>query len=127
MNTLCLELVTTKGDQLGRLPLEDVVIAAPGEMTTAAKPGVQMADIYKRIQEAIAKERMRLAMPQMDFELAVSQAVLSAPSSDTTTVQIAVEPLDADTPTTERDTPTTLPKMDDLFDLNDPDPKETRS
>jgi hypothetical protein len=42
-------------------------------------------------------------------------------------VQIAVEPLDADTPTPQRDTPSTLPKMDDLFDLNDPDPKENRS
>lgn len=127
MHTLSLELVTKTGDQLGRLPLEDVVIAAPGELTTAAKPGVQMADIYTHIREAIAKERMKPAMSQMDFEVAVSQAVLSTPTGDAITLQLAVEPLTADIPTTERDTPTTLPKMDDLFDLNDPDPKENRS
>jgi hypothetical protein len=124
MNTLCIELVTPKGDNVGRLPLDDVVIAAPGELTSATKPGAQMADIYKRIQEVITKERMTLAMRPLDFELAVSRAVLSAHTGDTTTIQLAVQPLKVDEPAANRADNPTLPKMDDMFDLNDP--KENR-
>lgn len=121
---VCLLFTTARGDEFGRLPLEDVVMAAAGEITESSPTG-QMPDIYAHIRTAVEREGLTITLAPMDFEFEVSRALLGAPEGDTLLIRLPVEtqPSPDGTASTGR-TPIT-PHPDDLFDLNDP--KEDQS
>lgn len=121
MKSLTLILTNAAGDELGRLPLEDVVMAAPGEQTLAGTlPGVQMRALYTRVQNAIAGEHMQIAVKPIDFQLVMSRALLEAEEGHDPLIPIPVR-TDAPPSTGSTDNKSeTLETMGmgDLFDLS---------
>jgi hypothetical protein len=115
MKPVTLLLATTEGDELGRLPLPDVVVAGPDEIEAARRPRLdqEMADLNDRIRSAIRQEGMEPALNPIDFRIAISRALLELPEGEEILIPIPVReaPVEAEEP-----------EADASGDLLDPEP-----
>lgn len=87
MKGISLRLMTARGDELGRLTLGEVQIAAAGEVDgrgNARSPDVagQMRELYASIGDALAREGMMVLLDRRGLQLAVCQALISPPMPD---------------------------------------------
>ena len=96
---ITLQLVNDHNDELGRLPLLTVRVAAPGGETERPDLAAQMAALEERVGLALAQEGMAAALDPLGVRLALSRGLLSAPSEDgsgrNALIPIPVRPLPA--------------------------------
>lgn len=87
-----LQLLNAHGDELGRLPMQTLRLAAAGVETAHPDLGDQMARTCNRITRALADEGMVPTLDPIDLRLAVSRALL-APGGDGARIPLPVRPL----------------------------------
>jgi hypothetical protein len=125
MKTLTLLLRTPEGDELGRLPLTEVAVAVAGE--AGARDGSrreeEMPRLYRQIREAVARERMELALDPIDACITISRALLLGEDPEEICIPLPVRETRAGRDDAaiadgaqEEDSPL---ELDGLFDLNE--------
>lgn len=93
---ITLQLLSESGDELGRLRLQTVAVAAPGMETTRPDLGAQMAQLNERLVLALAQEGMTPILDPVGVRIAVSRGLLS-PVGDEALIPLPVRVLgDAD-------------------------------
>ncbi len=86
-------LTNAHGDELGRLPMQTVRLAASGVGTAPPDLAGEMAETSERISLALAQEGMVPTIDEIGLRLAVSRALLAA-SPDEVKIPITVRPLE---------------------------------
>jgi hypothetical protein len=90
MKSICLVLTSPRGDELGRLRLGNVAVAAAGERGATERPSLtaEMEALGDRIQSTMAGEGMTVGLDPVDFRIAISRALLQ--ESDQEEIQIVL-------------------------------------
>jgi hypothetical protein len=78
MKPVTLRLVSPRGDELGRLPIAEVVVAGAGEQGGDARPCLDqdMAAVEEHIRAALDREGIEVCLEPLDFRIVVSRALL---------------------------------------------------
>jgi hypothetical protein len=129
MRPVTLLLTTPRGDELGRLRLPDVVVAAAGEQT--APSGVRlreaMTDFYRRLEETLQREGMAVDLDPIELRITAGRALLGSEDASEVLIPVLVREVGAASgsagplPRNLSEEPLNL---DDLFDLGEMDAED---
>lgn len=123
MQTINLSLTSPKGDEIGRLRLDDVVVAQPGEAGASERPRLDeaMTHLTDRIGQAVASERMAISLDALDLRIAVSRALMAPTEGDEIVITVPVREAAGVThsKTDGKKAEDPLADLNALFDLNE--------
>ena len=128
MKSISLILMTEKGDEVGRLHLPEVQVAAAGEVGIApVRPQLleQMEEVYAHIHCTLTAEGLEVALEPLDMQIAVSRALLGPDDEESVLISLPIRELSPDgvDSTDQSDKPAPTPEdpdWADLFDLDNP-------
>lgn len=128
MRSIQLRFTSNRGDELGRMPLPDVHVAAAGESggRASVSPQRQVPELCDRIRRAAEGEGMTIALDELDLQITVSRGLLAPGNHDDVQISLPVRTSKADGGNgntggrTEdpQNTGTAIADLDDLFNLD---------
>jgi hypothetical protein len=92
MKTVTIDLYNLAGDVIGALTVEDISIAEAGILPPDMPLPIraQMELIFTAIRATLQREDVHIVGDDLDFEIAVSRAIIAADKTDTDEVRVSL-------------------------------------